>query len=319
MRSRYTIRRYLRLGALLLSSALLVAGVLASPALAKKPSSPGGGNNGGGSSGGGHNGGGGTSTTGYDISWPQCGSSYPTGQAFGIVGVNDGLANNLNPCLNRELAWAAGSSGATSQPAASLYINTGNPGPTYQGTPIADWPGTNNTGKTDPYGSCTSKVWSTACAWVYGWDMGNYSYGQAATAEVGTRVDVTTAPWWLDIETGNSWATSSATGYTDLNLAAIVGYFDGLKDSGASGPIGIYSTSSQWNTITGLGSSTTTGYFTSYLSASSLPISSWVPGARSLKQAKSNCAATSSFTGPNPLLAQYSSGGFDADLLCSLA
>ena len=40
-----------------------------------------------------------TSTTGNDISWPQCGGSFPAGQAFGIVGVNDGLANNENPCL----------------------------------------------------------------------------------------------------------------------------------------------------------------------------------------------------------------------------
>ena len=37
--------------------------------------------------------------TGYDISYPQCGGSYPRNIAFGIVGVTRGLAFSANPCL----------------------------------------------------------------------------------------------------------------------------------------------------------------------------------------------------------------------------
>jgi hypothetical protein len=65
-------------------------------------------------------------------------------------------------------------------------------------------------------------------------------------------------PWWLDIETASSWATSTTSGYAQLNIAAIQGFIAGLRDSGANGPIGIYSTCSQWNTIAGLNAQTTT-------------------------------------------------------------
>src|SRR5215207_10878571 len=65
---------------------------------------------------------------GNDISWPQCKKPFPKGQAFGIVGVNNGLANNTNPCLAAELSWANQSKGGTGQPLAALYVNTANPG-----------------------------------------------------------------------------------------------------------------------------------------------------------------------------------------------
>ncbi len=48
---------------------------------------------------------------GNDVSYPQCGITMPTGQAFGIVAVNDGLANTTNPCLAAEIAWAQTSTG----------------------------------------------------------------------------------------------------------------------------------------------------------------------------------------------------------------
>jgi hypothetical protein len=73
---------------------------------------------------------------GNDVSYPQCGKTLPSGQAFGLVGVNDGLANTTNPCLATEIVWAQTSSGTTSQPKASLYANTANPG----NLGVADWP-----------------------------------------------------------------------------------------------------------------------------------------------------------------------------------
>jgi hypothetical protein len=117
------------------------------------------------------------STTGNDISWPQCGGSFPAGQAFGIVGVNDGLANTLNPCLGTykggslstsELYWAWRSTGKAApglQPKAALYVNTADPGPG-----VADWP----TSNVDPNGHPTASTCTggdtTACAWQYGWN-----------------------------------------------------------------------------------------------------------------------------------------------------
>src|SRR5207237_8960028 len=55
-------------------------------------------------------------STGYDISFPQCGGAYPAG-GFGIVGVNGGYPFvHYNPCLADEYAHS---------PRAALYINTG--------------------------------------------------------------------------------------------------------------------------------------------------------------------------------------------------
>ena len=91
--------------------------------------------------------------TGNDVSYPQCGKALPSGQAFGVVAVNAGVANTTNPCLSAEIIWAQASSGATSQPRVSLYANTANPG----NHGVTDWPATNNNplgGKpvSDPYG-----------------------------------------------------------------------------------------------------------------------------------------------------------------------
>jgi hypothetical protein len=78
--------------------------------------------------------------TGFDVSYPQCGEALPSGQAFGIVAVNEGLPNNTNPCVADEISWAQVSAGGSRQPRASLYVNTADPG----NHGIADWP-VNNT------------------------------------------------------------------------------------------------------------------------------------------------------------------------------
>ena len=61
---------------------------------------------------------------GNDISFPQCGGSYPATSAFGIVGVNDGRPYTANPCFVAEYRWAR-SSGIV-----EYYVNTANPGTT---------------------------------------------------------------------------------------------------------------------------------------------------------------------------------------------
>ena len=110
---------------------------------------------------------------------------------------------------------------------------------------------------------------------------------------------------WLDVELAASWA-----GTYQLNIAALRGFIAGLHNSGATGPVGIYSTSAQWHEITGLTEQTTQTAFNSQLP-------DWVAGTKAtLTQARQNCI-NGGFTGVPPTLAQYRIGPLDADLRCS--
>ncbi|HZS31590.1 MAG TPA: hypothetical protein VFA37_10055 [Gaiellaceae bacterium] len=235
---------------------------------------------------------------GYDVSSPQCSGSYPSNVLFGIVGVDGGLANTANPCLGGELRWARDAPGQKrpEQPPLSLYIDTSNPG----GQHVADWP---SGGATPAYGSCNGLL-TDACSYLYGEQRAAYSYGLVARLD---SAAARTAPWWLDVELGASWA-----GTYELNIAALRGFVAGLRHAGATGPLGIYSTSAQWKDITGLTAQTTAAAFKGRLGG-------WVAAAAaSLAQARQNCA-TGGFTGVPPTLAQYQSGAFDADLRCAAA
>ena len=240
--------------------------------------------------------GGSAATTGYDASYPQCSGSYPSKPLFGIVGVNGGLANNANPCLGGELQWSRGAPGQKrpQQSPLSLYIDTGNPGAHH----VADWP---RGGATPVYGACNGKL-TNACSYLYGVQRAAHSYSLVSFHDPAAA---TTAPWWLDVELAASWA-----GTYELNIAALRGFVAGLRNAGAAGPIGIYSTSDQWHEITGLTAQTTQTAFDERLP-------DWVAGTRAtLAQARRNCAA-GGFTGVAPTLAQYRIGPLDADLRCS--
>lgn len=235
-------------------------------------------------------------TIGYDASYPQCSGSYPPNPLFGIVGVNGGLANNANPCIGGELHWAQDTPGQQrpKQPRVSLYIDTGNPGAHH----VPDWP----TGGTAPaYGACNSQL-TNACSYIYGEQRAAYSYRVVAALD---PVAARTAPWWLDVELMASWA-----GTYQLNIAALQGFIAGLHNAGATGPIGIYSTSAQWKEITGLTAQTTATAFNGQLP-------DWVAGTgATLMQARRNCTG-GGFTGAAPTLAQYRIGPLDADLRCT--
>ena len=234
--------------------------------------------------------------TGYDVSYPLCSGSYPSNPLFGIVGVNGGLANNANPCLRGELHWARDAPGQKrpKQPPLSLYINTANPGANH----VADWPGG---GTTPAYGSCNGLL-TNACSYLYGEQRAAHSYHLVAVLDA---VAAETAPWWLDVELGTSWA-----GTYQLNIAALRGFIAGLRNAGATGSIGIYSTSAQWHDITGLTAQTTRATFDAELPG-------WVAGTEAtLAQARQNCTS-GGFTGVAPTLAQYRIGPLDADLRCN--
>lgn len=229
-------------------------------------------------------------TLGNDVSYPQCGSRLPSGQAFAVVGVNEGLANTTNPCLADQLAWAQTSSGATSQPKVALYVNTANPG-----LAATVWPSSNNVDGTtvNKYGTCNHEE-GAACAYVYGWTR---AYEDATGRGI---TNPETYTWWLDVETTNSW---SDTDYT-ANVASLEGMRDYFGSIQAN--VGIYSTSSQWNTIVG----------TLPASSSLNNLNSWLAGALTKRGAEANCKDAPLTVGGTVTLAQYVSKGIDYDVSC---
>lgn len=255
----------------------------------------------------------GSSGTGFgaDISWPQgsSASAYPTNQAFGIVGVNHGLANNTNDSLTQQLAWAQGSVGGTSQPKAQLYVNTANPGQAFKDNPAlsrASWPTSNvDPGGTtvpsgtsgNPYGTCVAgdaALTSTSCSWMYGW---NRAHDDAQTRGVASPGSYR---WWLDAETDGSWQKT-----TTLNRATLEGmtaYFTGI---GAS--VGVYSSPSEWTTLFGSVPSTSPLY--------RLP--TWrAIGTATAAQAQAACAAAPYVAGGKTTLVQFVVGAQDHDVSC---
>lgn len=256
---------------------------------------------------------------GIDISWPQCDKmdTLPLGQAFAILGVNGGLANNNNPCFAAQIEWAktktTGTGTHPTQPQVSLYVNTANPG--HEGS---WWPSSNVykgvVVPADRYGECvpefegaTRGAVDLECSYVYGYVR---AYEDATIRGV---TDPGSHFWWLDVETGNSWQTGE-TDSTALNRATLEGMVDhfttittkrktaDLKPAG----VGVYSTSNQWGTIAGTvpSSSPLTG----------LP--SWLAGARTLRGAKSNCSLPGLTLGSTVTLTQYVSAGLDYDYVC---
>ena len=232
-----------------------------------------------------------TTQTGNDVSWPQCNKTLPKGQLFGIVGVNNGLANATNPCLAAQLAWADTSTGLTIQPKVSLYVNTANPG-------LAGswWPSSNIYGGTavnDPYDACNGTD-TAACAYMYGYAK---AYDDANIRGVSNP---SSYRWWLDVETINSWESNTVRNVADLE--GMTAYFQSI---GAQ--VGLYSTAAQWKQIAGSSVA---------ISSNLNGLTSWLPGSRSLNDAKSNCSQPALTLGGIVTLTQYVSSQTDYDFSC---
>jgi len=166
--------------------------VVSAPAAARPPSSGG-------------------SGTGYDVSYPQCGTTLPSRPLFAIVGVNNGRPWNDNPCLAGEYTWARTS---TSARPVGFYMNTANPG-----TLSSHW-GNPATPK-----SCNPLMSDDPnCAYDYGWNA-----AAEAMAWASSQTGTASGPWWLDVETANSWSANTAVNNADLQ-----GSVDYLKQNGAS-------------------------------------------------------------------------------------
>ncbi len=241
---------------------------------------------------------------GFDVSWPQCAATLPTGQAFAIVGVNNGLANNTNPCLAAQLAWAHTSSGTTSQPRAALYVNTANPGLLGSWWPTSNvYPDGSLTPVPNPYGTCAGDE-DAACAYIYGYAK---AYDDATIRGV---VDPASYFWWLDVETENSWKGSPTANRADLE--GMAHYFTEVL--GAAG-VGIYSTTYQWTQIVG---STGPVISPTIPPAASIlnGLPSWIAGATSLAGAQANCS-TEPLTGGRVTVTQYLLNGLDHNHACA--
>jgi hypothetical protein len=237
---------------------------------------------------------------GYDVSYPQCGTSLPTDRAFAVVGVNGGLSTRANPCLAAQLTWAWGSSGAVSgQPRAQVYLNTANPGELR--TQVTTWPEDGTT----PYGTCDGSN-STACSWQYGWERAQNSvvaFFVPAAREAGVDGSPSRYTWWLDVETMNTWQSGSSAALA-RNRATLEGMTTYLTTQG--GRVGLYSTGQQWAQIVG---TVPTG---SALTGRD----SWLAGATSLSGAKLACRKPALVPGSRVTLSQYVQGGLDRNQSC---
>jgi hypothetical protein len=289
---------------------------------------------------------------GNDISYPQCGASFPRGASFGLVGVDDGIANQESPCFGpyrtggratSELYWGSRLRGGARQPAVALYVNTADPGNSYQGQPIADWPrpGSRVPGLTNPYARCGTDPHNPAlgansagCAWVYGADLASLdaspgppltgtapsSFLTSATTELeahGAAVSGRAGSyhWWLDVETANTWRSGNANGLA-MNAAVLEGMLEYLRSLGVR-TVGIYSTASQWHTITG-GQARVERNWRAAGHAGHSPlhgVPDWLPGARRQAGAVARCSR-SSFTDGRVALAEWTQDSLDYDQSC---
>ena len=226
---------------------------------------------------------------GYDVSFPQCDQPLPPPGGFAIVGVNWGLSYSTNPCLGALFDWALGSHDGNGPPV-SLYINTGNPGPVRS----THWP----TGQTWPL-PCDGS-YNTRCSFDYGWNAAGDAF-DAAAGVIGADV-ASTVPWWIDVETANSWDGSDVA----TNRAAIRGFLDHLAVLAPDQPIGIYSAERAWRIITGATSAS------SPLNDLVAHVPNWVAGA---PPSDPGAACSWSFTGGPVIYTQYADT-IDHDFRC---
>lgn len=242
-----------------------------------------------------------TTPLGIDISYPQCSKTVPKTQAFGIVGVNGGIATTTNPCLKDQLIWGSKSLGGTSQKKLQLYVNTANPG----GLNTASWPTVST--PENPHGPCDNSD-SIACAWQYGWNRASEDVtNRFVPAAVQAGIDTTpsTYIWWLDVETMNTWKAPTSSFNTQSNATVLEGMTAHFQS--INGRVGLYSTAYQWGQIVG----------NSVSASSNLNgLINWRPGGANLNTAKQACTAVPLTPGGIVVMTQFISKNLDYDYSC---
>ncbi len=203
-----------------------------------------------------------------DVSWPNCKSIPTTDFQEGVIGVTGGLDFKPNPCLTKETTWFS---------RYALYMNTGYPGRSY-GKKYMNSP--QQCGSTDD--ECLAYNYGFAAA----------AYGTRLAAQDGAYSDL----WWLDVETDNSW-----TNNTQVNRAVLEGAVAAIRQNSLFAQVGIYSTPSQWATIT--------GKWHNHLPA-------WIGTGLLTAQSAAKQCHTKAFTGGSFWVSQYTTK-LDINVTCS--
>jgi hypothetical protein len=165
---------------------------------------------------------------GIDVSWPQCASPLPqVAIDYVVVGLTDGRAVSVNPCLAEQVTWAA-----EQHAALSLYV-------------VPNSPSDQTMRQAARRPECAAD--ETECpAYTSGVIQAEHALRAAEIADARART------WWLDVEesaSGTLWGDD-----LDANAAVLRGWVATLVQ--ARHHVGIYSTAGYWEMITG-GLSTT--------------------------------------------------------------
>lgn len=262
---------------------------------------------------------------GYDVSYPQCSQAnqsesidLPNARSFALIGLNGGNPKTLNPCFSSQMDWARGSVENKGISKASIYINAANPGPTQS----KEWPhsGTYNS---QP---CKGDD-SIACASLYGQRLAARDVQEFETHYGKSRqVRPEDFPWWVDVESGNSWECNSGlatlcdepnavpvpNGAYARNASVLNGISTELQSHNIK--VGVYTNKRQWNLVVANLVSTTPEAYPALHG-----LTTWVSGAASREDAVATCKQPPFGGLGRTVLAQYTPaklGSLDENIVC---
>ena len=113
---------------------------------------------------------------GIDVSWPQCEQALPDlAIDFVVIGLTDGEAESVNPCLTEQVAWAR-----SVKTQVGFYV-------------VPNSPSADTLGRAADLGECASA--DDECRYFHaGVLQARHALAAADAADVSART------WWLDVE-----------------------------------------------------------------------------------------------------------------------